>query len=144
MRIRQRFLILIILAAALNTPPATHGQNREDELRSDIVAAFEIVTKAERGGVDVETLVDDLNDALGLIEDGRAANLDLAETKIDAIIASAPALDGKIASIATFRWLKTVFIITLLAAAVIIGKRYGPRAFWTLWLRAMRDWTVHP
>ncbi|MCW3989026.1 MAG: hypothetical protein NWE88_02995 [Candidatus Bathyarchaeota archaeon] len=144
MRIRQRFLILIILTAALNTPPTTHGQNREDELRSDIAAAFEIVTKAERGGVDVETLVEDLNAALRIIEDGRATNLDLAETKIDAIIASAPTLAGKIASIAMFRWLKTVFTITLLSATAIIAKRYGPKAFWTLWLKAMRDWTVHP
>jgi len=144
MRIRQPLLILIILTAALNTPPVTHGQTREDELRSDIAAAFEIVTKAERGGVDVETLVEDLNAALRLIEDGRAANLDLAETKIAAIIASAPTLAGKISSITMFRWLKTVFIITLLAAAIITAKRYGPKAFWTLWLRAMRDWTVHP
>jgi len=144
MRIRQPLLILIILTAALNTPPVTHGQTREDELRSDIAAAFEIVTKAERGGVDVETLVEDLNDALRLIEDGRATNLDLAETKIAAIIASAPTLDGKISSITMFRWLKTVFIITLLAATAIIAKRYGPKAFRTLWLRAMRDWTVHP
>jgi len=144
MRIRQHFLILIILTAALNTPPMTHGQNREDELRSDIAAAFEIVSKAERGGVDIENLVEELNDALGLIEDGRVPRLDLAETKIDAIITSAPILDGKIASITMLRWLKTVFIITLLAASAIIAKRYGPKAFWTLWLRAMRDWTVHP
>ncbi|MBC8223527.1 hypothetical protein H8E65_02990 [Candidatus Bathyarchaeota archaeon] len=144
MRIRQHFLILLILAAALNTPPATHGQNRVDELRSDIAAAFEIVSEAERGGVDVENLVEALNTALGLIADGRAANLDLAETKIDAIIASAPTLTGEIASIAMFRWLKTVFIITLLAASAIITKRYGPKALWTLWLRAMQDWTVHP
>ena len=53
MRIRQPLLILIILTAALNTPPATHGQTRENELRPDIAAAFEIVSKAERGGVDV-------------------------------------------------------------------------------------------
>ncbi len=144
MRIRQPLLILIILAAALSTPPATHGQNREDELRSVIAVAFEIVSKAERGGVDVMDLIEELNDAIGLIEDGRATNLDLAETKIAAIIASGPTLEGKIASIAMFRWLKTVFIIILLAASAIIVKRYAPKAFWTLWLRAMWDWTVHP
>jgi len=144
MRIRRHFIIFIILTAALNTPAATHGQNREDELRTAIAVAFEVVSKAERGGVDVENLVEELNAALGLIEDGRAADLDIAETKIDAIIASAPTLDGKITSITIFRWLKTVFTITLLTASAIIAKRYGPKAFRILWLRAMRDWTVHP
>jgi len=93
--------------------------------------------------VDVKALITSLNEALRLIEQGRSANLDLAETKIDAIIASAPELEGKISSINTFRWLKAGLTITLLAASAILAKRYGPKTFWNLWLKVMRDWTVH-
>jgi len=143
MRPHQCFLILIILAAALSNSPMIHGQNREDELRSEIKTAFEIVSEAERGGVDVEDLVTGLNEALGLIEDGRAINLDMAETKIADIIASAPELEGKVSSINLFRLVKTAFIIILLSASAILAKRYGPKTFWILWLRAMQDWTVH-
>ena len=143
MRVRQHLLTLIILAAALSNSTATHGQNREDALRTDITIAFEIVSKAERGGVDVEDLVSGLNEALRLIEDGRGTNLDLAETKIAAIIASAPELEEKLASITMFRWMKTAFIIIILAAFAVLAKRYGPKTFWTLWLKVMKDWTVH-
>jgi len=139
----QHFLLLLILAAALSNSATTQGKDREDALRSDITAAFEIVSKAERGGVDVEGYVIGLNEALELIEDGRTAKLDLAETKIAAIIASAPELEEKIASITMFRWIKTAFILILLASSALLAKRYGPKTFWTLWLRVMQDWTVH-
>ncbi len=144
MRIRQPFLLFLIVAAALSTLPTTHSQNRGDELRSEIAAAFEIVSKAERGRVDVDDIVEELNIALMLIQSGRTADLDLAETKIDAIIESAPILDRTIASITMFRWLKTGVIFGIIVASVIIAKRNGPKAFWTLWLRAVRDWTAHP
>ena len=144
MKVRQHFLLLIILTAALSNSTTTQGKDREDALRSDITAAFEIVLKAERGGVDVEGFVAGLNEALELIEDGRTAKLDLAETKIAAIIASAPEIDEKIASITMFRWIKVAFILLILTASAFLARRYGPKTFWTLWHRVMQDWTVHP
>jgi len=142
MRIRQPIFILL-LVVALCIPAATHGLDREDELRADVKAAFEIVSKAEQGGVKVEDLVEELNEALAFMKDGQEVNFDLAETKIDAIIASASVLEGQISTIAMFRGLRIAFIVGLLVASVFVAKRYGQKAFWTLWLRIMRDWTVH-
>jgi len=139
----QLLLILLLLITTHSGTPFSYGQIREDELRSDLAAAFEIVSRAEHGGAQVKDLVEELNIALVLIESGRTADLHIAETKIDAIIASASTLETTATTIILFQRLKTAFILGLLIASAIIAKRYGPKVFWTMWLRVMRGWTVH-
>lgn len=139
--LRLSFLV-ILLAACLLNQAVSHCQSREEELRGMLTVAFEAVAEAEGKGGDVSHLVDELSRALRLIEAGGAVDLDTAQSVIEGVLSAAPGVEQQGVASTRLQQVKAVAIISLLAVSGIVVWRYGPRVFWTLWLRSKRDWIV--
>jgi len=104
------------------------------------------VAKAERLGGDVSGLVDELNQALTLLEEGETRNdeamLQGALSKVEDVVANAPvAGQGGVAAMQA-RKVQSWLVIGVVAALGVIVWRYEPRIFWRLWVRSKRGWKV--
>jgi len=104
------------------------------------------VAKVERLGSDVSGLVDELNQALILLEEGEMRNdeamLQRALSKVEDVVARAPvAGQGGVAAMQA-RTVQSLLVIGVVAALGVIVWHYEPKIFWRLWVRNKRRWKV--
>jgi len=119
----------------------------EDEL---VHAAFRAIIKAYNEGGDVKPLVDKLNEAIRLLsmaeeaeDPNEAARLKAeAEGMLRSIIEEAPevAEEGRRRAFIS----RIILGCSLVCGAVVgvVAYKFGPRAFWKLWVRLRRNYRV--
>jgi len=144
MKAAHLMLTILILAAAAKPLTAALSQSPEDQLRAEIGAAFKAVAEAEKDGGDVSLLVEDLNQALRLLEAGGVENLREAESKIEAVLVAAPGVAQEGLALTRIKQLKAGVGVTLIAVSAVMVWRFGPRIFWSIWLRSKSGWRVRP
>jgi hypothetical protein len=137
------FLVVLILTVAASSQVVSLGLSREEESRQRLLTAFEAVSEAEEAGGDVSALIGDLRNALELINGGGEEELDLAESLIESVLAEAPAVSEAGAASARISLLYVGTVVGLVAVGAILVWRFGPRVFWSLWLRSKRGWRVY-
>ena len=135
-------LLVIVLSVALTGHSVVYSQSREDDVRDSLVEAFEAVREAEGVGGEVSGLLEDLNEALRLIEAGGEWNLAGAEEKIESVLSVVPLVRSQ--GIVSTRNQQIVIgvVLGLVAVSAVVVWRLGPRFFWSLWLRSKSDWRV--
>jgi len=137
-------LISVYLVVASNTvlgEPAL-----KERVRLKLAEAFAAVAEAERLGGDASGLVDELNQALILLEEGEMRNdevmLQEALSKVEDVVARAPvAGQGGVAAMQA-RTVQSLLVIGLVAVLGVIVWHYEPKIFWRLWVRNKRRWKV--
>ncbi|MBO3754896.1 MAG: hypothetical protein FGF53_08505, partial [Candidatus Brockarchaeota archaeon] len=110
-----------------------------DEARDKIAEAFKAVAEAEKMGGEVSDLVAELNEALKLLEEGEVQE---AVLKADVVIAEAQRVGMEGAAMRKARMLQSAVVLSFLAFSAFSVWRYGPRLFWSLWIRSKRSWKV--
>ena len=121
--------------------------DQEDEL---VHAAFKAIIKAHNEGGDVKPLVDKLNEAIRLLsmaketeDPDEAARLRAeAEEMLRSIIEEAPevAEEGRRRALISYVFLGCSLVCG--AVACVVAYKFGPRAFWRLWVRLRRNYRV--
>jgi len=135
-------LLVIVLSVASTGQSVVYSQSQEDDVRNSLVEAFEAVREAESVGGEVSGLLEDLNEALRLIEAGGEGNLAGAEEKIESVLAVVPVVRSQ--GIVSTRNQQIVIgvVLGLVAVSAVVVWRLGPRFFWSLWLRSKSGWRV--
>ena len=123
-----------ISIAACDVPPS------DEDVRNMLTEAFEAVLEAENAGGETLNLVDELNQALRLLDEGKTEE---AMSIVDAVLAVVP--DIKQAGLISTRNQQITVTGTLIFSAVstAVVWRYGKKVFWLLWLRSKRGWKVN-
>lgn len=139
-------LILILALPNLALARASGEPSMEEKARLKLAEAFEAVAEAERLGGNVSELVDELNRALGLIEEakGDSALLQEALSMVEGVASKAPEVGRAGAAAAQFRTIQSLLAFGAIIALCAVAWRYGPRAFWRLWVWAKKGWKVKP
>ena len=109
------------------------------ELRSSLVVAFEAVSSAEAAGGDVSKLVEALNFALVLIEEGDYSE---ASRLIDGVINASPILEGVSIQAQNVNLVVTGATVLVLLGLSFVTWIYGSRVFWRAWLFTKKGWVV--
>ena len=135
-------LLIIVLSVVLTGQSIVFSQSREDDVRESLMEAFEAIREAEGVGGKVSELLENLNEALRLIEAGGEGNLAGAEEKIESVLAVVPLVRSQ--GIVSTRNQQIVMgvVIGFVAVWAVVIWRFGPRLFWSLWLRSKSDWRV--
>ena len=135
-------LLVLVFNLALTQIPSASSMDQE-EVKERLERAYEAVAEAERAGGDVSGLVDELNQALELLEVGGEDSLAEALSKVDSVLTEAPgAMQAGIVA-TQLRYTKTAAVVGLLGFSAVLVWRYGPRIFWSIWLRSKKSWRVH-
>jgi hypothetical protein len=136
------FLPVIHTASAQSVSDALVAVNR----------AFADVSRAESSGANVTQLVQELNQALLLINQGesiqgsdpsQASSLFQQASAIASTVEEqipSALVEGQAATRAELFWLGA-YLVGISVACVLIYL-FGSRVFWTLWLRTHRSWVV--
>lgn len=136
-------LFILIFTVAIWHPETSLCQSPEDNVREKMLTAFEAVAEAERKGGDVSRLVNDLNEALRLLEAGGKSNLIVAESKIEYVLAATTEVELQgIFLTRKHRITKGAIIGTVTLFAILMWW-LGPKVFWSMWLYSKREWRVH-
>jgi len=137
-------LISVYLVVASNTvlgEPAL-----KERVRLKLAEAFAAVAEAERLGGDASRLVDELNQALILLEEGEMRNdevmLQEALSKVEDVVARALVIRRSGVAAMQARTVQSLLVIGLVAALGVIVWHYEPKIFWRLWVRNKRRWKV--
>ena len=138
-------LLLSLFSIVVRSPRASDDPALDDA-GAKLATAFEAVAEAERRGGDVSKLVEELNEALALLERGEAegdeAALREAEGVIARVIDRAPAIGRKGEAAARARMIQTGLVVGLVVVSAAMVWGYGPMLFWRLWTRSKRGWMV--
>lgn len=141
-RALQLVLLITVLIFLVDKPPVLYCQVWEDELGTRMVVAFVAVAEAESKGGDVSGLVDDLQKALSLLEKGGAEDLEEAEALIEAVLVQVSEVERKGVALTLYKRLWAAAMVSFIAVSAFLVWRFGPRVFWSIWLRSKRDWRV--
>lgn len=137
-------LISVSLVGASN--PALGELALKERVRLELAEAFVAVAEAERLGGDVSGLVDELNQALILLEEGEMRNdevmLQGALSKVEDVVARAPVVGQGGVAVMQARMVQSWLVVGVVVALSLIMWRYEPRIFWHLWVRSKRRWKV--
>ncbi len=125
-------IILISFSICLSTISET-------DLRDDLIVAFEAVREAEKANGDITNLVNELNEALILLQetektDNKETN-EKGNQKIHQIILTAYLIRNKGIQESRQRTFITILTIGLLIATIAPSYVYVPRIYWMLWMR---------
>jgi len=139
-------LLLISAFLIISSGLASGEFALEEKVRLELAEAFVAVAEAERLGGDVSELVDELNQALILLEKGEMRNdevrLSEALSKVKDVIARAPVVgQGGLAAMQA-RTVQSWLVVSVVVALGVIVWRYESRIFWRLWVRSKRGWKV--
>ncbi|MCW3991440.1 MAG: hypothetical protein NWE79_01935 [Candidatus Bathyarchaeota archaeon] len=138
-----RLLLLVLLfMGSVSDQTVTRCEIREDGVRRELMAAFDAVSEAEEAGGDVSGLVEGLSEALKLLSSGGEQDLMLAESIVESVLEEAPVVAELGAASARMERIWLGLILSLVVVSAIAIWRFGPRVFWSLWLRSKRDWGV--
>jgi len=126
--------------------PASSELALKARVRLELAEAFVAVAEAERLGGDVSGLVDELNQALILLEEGEMRNdevmLQEALSKVEDVVARAPVVgQGGVAAMQA-RTVQSLLVVGVVVALGVIVWHYEPKIFWRLWVRNKRRWKV--
>ena len=135
-------LLVIVLSVASTGQSVVYSQSQEDDVRNSLVEAFEAVREAESVGGEVSGLLEDLNEALRLIEAGGEGNLAGAEEKIESVLAVVPVVRSQGMVSARNQQIVIGVVLGLVAVSAVVVWRLGPRFFWSLWIRSKSGWRV--
>ena len=108
--------------------------------------AFEATYRAESVGGNVDDLVESLNRAINLIEEGERINDEKLKNEalklIEEVLAEAPKVgeEGRVA--AQNLKTQTVITISILTVSAVVVWLFMPRLFWRLWINSRRRWKV--
>jgi hypothetical protein len=132
-------IIFFIIMATIITPV---GAVSPDEVRSQLIKAFEEVRIAEREGGNVTMISPKLTAAALLIDEGGEDNLSKASALILEVRNAVPTIAA-----AGSQYIYTRSIITIISVVtlVIIGIMiwaFGSRVYWNIWLRIHNNWRV--
>jgi hypothetical protein len=136
------FLAALVFVAAVTGHAASYCQSREEALEERLITAFEAVSRAERAGSDVSGLVEELRQALELLDDGDEKDLELAESVLKRVLAQAPAAAELGAASIRMQYVWLGVVLGLVAVSAVGVWRLGPRVVWSLWLRSKKNWRV--
>jgi hypothetical protein len=129
------FIIILLMAGSYLRPVRGQRGEAEDLLQE----AFNALVEAEEAGGEVDLLVDSLNHALDLLEEGRVEE---AEGIIRDVIDEAP----EVRASGVREWRFDVAVAGATVAGLVIASIlvwvYGSRLFWRLWLRVKEGWVV--
>ncbi|MDA4126920.1 MAG: hypothetical protein OK452_06935 [Thaumarchaeota archaeon] len=121
-------------------------------VRAQIGQAYSAVLTAEQDGGNISSLVATLNTAISLVQQADSIN-DTNPSKAQALYAKAASLASQVvqaspsvaaagrASVGAAQLALVAETVALIGIAVVTY-RFGPRLFWTVWLRAHRTWKV--
>ena len=143
-------MAIIISLAILTACPEMAGGQGLEEAEQHIRLVYSRLREAEGRGADVKEAALKLNDALTLIREAasepdaskREKNLSRALTIIGEVEASIDRLIEEGEARSRMRTATLAISTSLIGLASIMAYIYAPRAFWSLWLRARRDWRV--
>jgi len=116
---------------------------QETDGRSDLLVVFEAVEIAEKQGGEVSELVDELNLIIRLVEAGDSVGLSEVESRIVEVLSQAPIVGDMGARRVQFMRVKVGVLLGLLLASAVLVWRFGPRVFWSAWIRSKRGWRVY-
>ena len=138
------FLVSVSLIVVLS--PAVGELALERSVRLELAGAFVAVAEAERVGGDVSGLVEQLNQAVVLLEEGETKNdealLREALSKVEEVVARAPVVGQDGVATMQARTVQSWLVVGVVAALGVVVWRYEPRVFWRLWVWSKRRWRV--
>jgi hypothetical protein len=114
----------------------------ENEVRADLMKAYEAVEKAESAGGDVHNLVLILNDATRRIPGASEAQLIDIKALVDLVLIEAPRIEIQGAEKITNQLYIVVVVMMIITAMTLVLWRSMSHWFWTAWLRMHRGWRV--
>jgi len=150
---RLKFFIILIIILLYFNPILVEAEKIPDIEVEEVVIkvqnVFKLVSEANEAGGDVENIVMDLNVALDLLYQVKVRDVSQARS----FIAQAMEILERVESLAPMvrdegiklRQSERVMWILLLLGLVIGGAAsyfYGPRLFWSLWLKMKKDYIV--
>jgi len=148
--LHRLFLVSALLLISVSLMVVSNSVSGEialkERVRLELAEAFMAVAEAERLSGDVSELVDELNQALFLLEkaqiDGDEALLLEALSKVEDVVAMAPVVGQDGVAAMQARTVQSWLVVGLVGALGVITWRYEPRIFWRLWVRSKRRWKV--
>lgn len=132
-------LLLAFLLASHMRVPLVQGQVADEEVRINLVEAYEAVAEAEEAGGEVSGLLERLNDALGLMEQGRFGEADIIVAEV---LSRAPLVESTGAQGERYRLAVGVGTAVALVSLAAVSWLFGSRFIWRVWLRSRRGWVV--
>lgn len=135
-------MILVLLSPFMICVVNGYDVNVHERLKE----AFEATYRAESMGGNIEDLVESLNRAINLIEEGERTNNEKLKNEaldlIEEVIAEAPKVgeEGRVA--AQNLKTQTVITISVLAVLAVVVWLFLPRLFWRLWVNSRKRWKV--
>lgn len=137
-------LISVSLVVVSNTTLGELALNERVQL--ELAEAFVAVAEAERLGGDVSGFVNELNQALTLLEEGEMRNdevmLQGALSKVEDVVNRAPVVGQGGVAVMQARTVQNWLVVGVVMVLGLIVWRYEPRIFWQLWVRIKRRWKV--
>ena len=144
MRILKIFPLIILMLLSPFMICVVNGY--DVDVHERLKEAFEATYRAESMGGNVDDLVESLNRAINLIEEGERINDEKLKNEalklIEEVIAEAPKVgeEGRVA--AQNLKTQTVITISILAVSAVVVWLFMPRLFWRLWINSRRRWKV--
>lgn len=130
---------LLIVLVFIITSPSAHAAP-VDDVQASLNQAFILVTKAESSGGDVSGLVASLNQAITLVNAGDADSLAKANSIINEVKANVGRVYATGASKIANQYTVISVTLALLAISGLLIYIYGSRLYWSLWLKAWKNW----
>lgn len=129
---------MVLLVAAALTCAFVYAQP-PDMLDTRFAEAFNAITEAEASGADVTQLIDMMNTAVTLRDEGREAEAESMLTMILSEAETARLTGVQRNRVALVKTIATATVLLGLSAAVWLR---GSEALWDVWLRTKRGWEV--
>lgn len=137
----SRVIGLALMVLVLISVPSVSALT-EDEVRTDLMRAYEAVVRAEAAGGHVTDMVSQLNDIALKLPNATPGSLESYRTMIAVIIvkASSSEASGRANSINQLYEVTIIVLAIVVLSLLILAK--GSHMFWAVWARAHRGWKI--
>jgi hypothetical protein len=138
---RLQLMSLFLLVLLMSSYGSVRGLTEED-VRGDLVKAYDAVSRAEVAGADVHVLILMLDEAARMIPGASGSVLEQADQIISSVQTQAPVAQIQGEQRLTNRFIFVALALIILSVLAVAVWFKGSGWFWGLWLKSHSGWRV--